>query len=303
MTSPTKPTQPVNPTKPRSRRTATALGSAAALVAASAGLWAATATTAHAAALPTPDHIIVVVMENHAYTQVIGSSSAPYLNSLATGGANLTQSFGITHPSQPNYYALFSGSTQGITDDSCVSVGALQGANLASEVTAAGKTWASYNETLPSQGSTVCSSGKYAQKHNPWFGFGNVALSSAKTFAQFPTDYTTLPNVSFVVPNLCSDMHDCSVGTGDTWVKNNLSAYATWATTHNSLLVVTFDEDNRLAGNRIPTVIYGAHVAPGSSSATTYNHYNLLRTLEDLAGATGHAGNAATASDITGIWN
>ncbi|MFJ3216384.1 alkaline phosphatase family protein [Kitasatospora sp. NPDC086801] len=290
-------------TRPGSRRTATALGSAAALVAASAGLWAVTASTAQAAALPAPDHIIVVVMENHAYNQVIGSSGAPYLNSLATGGASLTQSFGITHPSQPNYYALFSGSTQGVTDDSCVSVGALQGPNLASEVTAAGKTWASYNETLPAQGSTACSSGKYAQKHNPWFGFGNVPLNSAKTFAQFPTDYTILPNVSFVVPNLCSDMHDCSVGTGDTWIKNNLGAYAAWAKSHNSLLVVTFDEDNRLAGNRIPTVFYGAHVTPGSTSAATYNHYNVLRTLEDLAGATTHAGNAANAGDITGIWN
>ncbi|MER8101607.1 alkaline phosphatase family protein [Kitasatospora sp. NPDC094016] len=290
-------------TKRGPRRTATALGSVAALVAASAGLWAATASTAQAAALPAPDHIVVVVMENHAYNQVVGSSSAPYLNSLATGGANLTQSFGITHPSQPNYYALFSGSTQGVTDDSCVSVGALQGPNLASEVTAAGKTWASYNETLPAQGSTTCSSGKYAQKHNPWFGFGNVPLNSARTFAQFPTDYTTLPNVSFVVPNLCSDMHDCSVGTGDTWIKNNLGAYATWAKSHNSLLVVTFDEDNRLAGNRIPTVFYGAHVTPGSTSAATYNHYNVLRTLEDLAGATTHAGNAANAADITGIWN
>ncbi|MFD4530932.1 alkaline phosphatase family protein [Kitasatospora sp. NPDC058397] len=290
-------------TKHGSRRTATALGSVAALLAASAGLWAATAATAQAAALPAPDHIVVVVMENHAYNQVVGSSSAPYLNSLATGGANLTQSFGITHPSQPNYYALFSGSTQGVTDDSCVSVGALQGPNLASEVTAAGRTWASYNETLPAQGSTTCSSGKYAQKHNPWFGFGNVPLNSARTFAQFPTDYTTLPNVSFVVPNLCSDMHDCSVGTGDTWIKNNLGAYATWAKSHNSLLVVTFDEDNRLAGNRIPTVFYGAHVTPGSTSAATYNHYNVLRTLEDLAGATTHAGNAANAADITGIWN
>ncbi|MFD7581868.1 alkaline phosphatase family protein [Kitasatospora sp. NPDC059817] len=290
-------------TKHGSRRTATALGSVAALVVASAGLWAATASTAQAAALPAPDHIVVVVMENHAYNQVVGSSSAPYLNSLATGGANLTQSFGITHPSQPNYYALFSGSTQGVTDDSCVSVGALQGPNLASEVTAAGRTWASYNETLPAQGSTTCSSGKYAQKHNPWFGFGNVPLNSARTFAQFPTDYTTLPNVSFVVPNLCSDMHDCSVGTGDTWIKNNLGAYATWAKSHNSLLVVTFDEDNRLAGNRIPTVFYGAHVTPGSTSAATYNHYNVLRTLEDLAGATTHAGNAANAADITGIWN
>ncbi|MFJ8439205.1 alkaline phosphatase family protein [Kitasatospora griseola] len=292
------------PLSRRTKRRLTAIGSTVALAAASLGLWAATGSTAQAAALPAPDHVVVVVMENHAYSQVIGSSSAPYLNgTLVAGGANLTQSYGLTHPSEPNYYMLFSGSNQGRTDDSCVRVGSMTAPNLGSELIAAGKSWGSYNETLPSQGSTVCSSGKYAQKHNPWFGFSNVPTNTAYTFAQFPTDYTALPKVSFVVPNLCSDMHDCSVATGDTWIKNNLAAYATWAQTHNSLLVVTFDEDNSLSGNRIPTVVYGQHVIPGSTSATTYNHYNVLRTLEDLAGLSAHAGNAASASDITGIWN
>ncbi|GAA0610255.1 alkaline phosphatase family protein [Streptomyces crystallinus] len=286
------------------RRTRTALFTALGLAAGSAGLWAGLGGTSAAsttAALPTPDHTVVVVFENHAYDQVIGSSSAPYINSLKSGGANLTQSFAETHPSQPNYYAMFSGSTQGITGDSCVKVGFSSAPNLASEVIAKGRTWASYNESLPSQGSTTCSSGKYAQKHNPWFGFSNVPTSSAKTFAQFPTDFTTLPTVSYVVPNLCSDMHDCSVSTGDTWLKNNLKAYADWAKTHNSLLVVTFDEDNRLAGNKIATVFYGQSVIPGSTSSTTYNHYNVLRTIEDMYGTT-HAGQAANASDITGIW-
>jgi hypothetical protein len=287
----------------RSKRTRTALLSALGLTAASVGLWTGLGGDAHAAgALPSPDHTIVVVLENHAYSQVIGSSSAPYINSLKTGGANLSQSYALTHPSQPNYYALFSGSTQGITSDACVTIGFSSAANLGSEVIASGGTFGSYNETLPSQGSTACTSGKYAQKHNPWFGFGNVPTSTAKTFAQFPTDYSTLPKMSFVIPNLCSDMHDCSVATGDTWVKNNLGAYATWAKTHNSLLVITFDEDNSLSGNRIPTVLYGQPVTPGSSSATTYNHYNLLRTLEDLAGTSTHAGQAASASDITGVW-
>ncbi|MGW2718677.1 alkaline phosphatase family protein [Streptomyces sp. NPDC001492] len=286
------------------RRPLTALAGAVALTATSIGVWAATTSAAQAAALPTPDHVVVVVMENHAYSQVIGSSSAPYINNtLKAGGANLTQSYGLTHPSEPNYYMLFSGSNQGRTDDSCVSVGSLSAPNLASELIAEGKTWKSYNESLPSQGSTTCSSGNYAQKHNPWFGFSNVPTNTAMTFAQFPTDFTTLPKVSFVVPNLCSDMHDCSVSTGDTWIKNNLGAYATWAQTHNSILAVTFDEDNKLSGNRIPTVLYGQHVAPGSSSSTTYNHYNVLRTVEDLAGLSSHAGNAASASDITGIWN
>jgi hypothetical protein len=287
---------------PPSRRVITALTSAVGLAAAAVGLWAGVGGTANAAgAVPTPDHTVVVMMENHAYSQIIGSSSAPYINSLKTGGAVLTSSYAITHPSQPNYFAIFSGSTQGITDDSCYTPGFSSAPNLASELTAAGKSWGSYNETLPSQGSTTCSSGQYARKHNPWFGFSNVATSTAKTFAQFPTDYTTLPTVSFVTPNLCSDMHDCSVSTGDTWLKNNLGAYATWAKTHNSVLIVTFDEDNSLSGNKIATVLYGQPVTAGSSSATKYTHYNVLRTIEDMYG-TSHAGNAASSADITGIW-
>ncbi|WP_205447100.1 alkaline phosphatase family protein [Candidatus Frankia alpina] len=289
----------------RVRRPRLALGSlgAASLAAALFGVW--VAAPAQAASLPTPDHVVVVVLENHAYSQVIGSSSAPYINSLKSGGANLTASYTLTHPSQPNYVALFSGGTQGVTDDSCYTPGFSSAANLGSGLIAAGKTFGSYNEGLPSAGSTVCtnSSTKYARKHNPWFAFSNVPTSTAKTFTQFPTDYSTLPKVSFVVPNLCNDMHDCSVATGDTWLQNNLGAYATWAKTHNSVLVVTFDEDNKQSGNRIPTVFYGQHVTAGSSSSTTYNHYNLLRTLEDLGGLTTHAGNASSAVDITGIWS
>jgi arylsulfatase A-like enzyme len=286
----------------RRGRTA-ALASAFALTAAAVALWSGVGgSSAQAAAgVPTPDHTVVVVFENHAYNQVIGSSSAPYINSLKTNGASLSASYALTHPSQPNYFALFSGATQGITDDSCYTPGFSSQPNLASELIAAGKTWGSYNEGLPSQGSTTCSSGDYARKHNPWFGFSNVPTSTAKTFAQFPSDYSTLPQVSFVVPDLCSDMHDCSVSTGDTWLKNNLSAYATWAKAHNSLLVVTFDEDNRLAGNKIPTVLYGQQVTAGSTSSTTYNHYDVLRTIEDMHGLP-HAGNAASGKDITGIW-
>ncbi|MGW2212812.1 alkaline phosphatase family protein [Streptomyces sp. NPDC001781] len=286
------------------RRGRAAVASALALVAAAAWLWSGVGGSSPAqaaASVPTPDHTVVVVFENHAYSQVIGSSSAPYINSLRTGGADLTASYGETHPSQPNYFALFSGSTQGITDDSCYTPGFSSAPNLASELIGAGKSWASYNETLPGQGSTTCSSGNYARKHNPWFGFSNVPTSTAKTFTQFPADYSTLPQVSFVVPDLCSDMHDCSVSTGDTWLKNKLGAYATWARTHNSLLVVTFDEDNRLSGNRIPTVLYGQPVTAGSTSSATYNHYDLLRTLEDMHGLP-HAGNAASGKDITGIW-
>ncbi len=286
----------------RTRRAVTALVSTLGLGSAAVGLWVGIGGTANAAgSVPTPDHVVVVVMENHAYNQIIGSSSAPYINSLKDGGAVLTDSYAITHPSQPNYFTLFSGDTQGITDDGCYTPGFSSAPNLASELADAGKTWASYNESLPSQGSTTCSDGDYAQKHNPWFGFSNVPTSSAMTFDQFPTDFSTLPQVSFVTPNLCSDMHDCSVSSGDTWIQDHLSAYADWAKSNNSVLMLTFDEDNRLAGNKIATVLYGQPVTPGSSSNSTYNHYSILRTIEDMYG-TSHAGNAASAPDITGIW-
>ncbi|GAA4840937.1 alkaline phosphatase family protein [Kitasatospora terrestris] len=292
------------PGRPRTTRTKKTVLAAALAATVGATLTALDTGSASAAAtLPRPDHIVVVMMENHAYKQIIGSSSAPYLNSLAKGGAVLKASYGITHPSQPNYFAVFSGSTQGITGDGCYSVGSMSAPNLASELIAAGRTWGSYNESLPSEGSTTCKSGKYAQKHNPWFAFKNVPTGSGHTFAQFPSDYGKLPTVSFVVPNLCNDMHDCSVGTGDSWIKNNLAGYADWARTHNSLLVVTYDEDDRNSGNQIPTVLYGQPVKAGTAPTAKYNHYDMLRTLEDLAAVGKHAGKAADATDIAGIWN
>ncbi|ARF58701.1 alkaline phosphatase family protein [Streptomyces gilvosporeus] len=273
-----------------------------------------TATTAQAHNTPTPtpshrpralpayDHVVIVVFENKQYGEIIGSSKAPYINQLAQGGASLTGMKALTHPSQPNYFNLFSGATQGITGDGCYTAQSMNAPNLGQELIAAGKTFGSYNEGLPSAGSTVCSSGKYAQKHNPWFAFGNVPVATGKTFAQFPKDdFGALPTLSFVIPDLCNDMHDCGVASGDTWIKNNLDSYARWAKDHNSLLMLTWDEDNYLGSNQIASVFSGAHVKKGDV-AGAYNHYSLLRTFEDMYG-TGHAGNAATATPVTGVFD
>ncbi|WP_433859133.1 alkaline phosphatase family protein [Streptomyces kronopolitis] len=266
----------------------------------------AAATTADArparSALPSYDHVVVVVFENKQYGEIIGNGDAPYLNELARTGADLTGMKALTHPSQPNYFNLFSGATQGITGDGCYTARSMTAPNLAQELIAAGKTFASYNEGLPAQGSTTCSDGRYAQRHSPWFAFRNVPLDTGKTFAQFPRDdFSTLPTVSFVIPDMCNDMHDCAVGSGDTWLKNNLAGYARWAEDHNSLLMVTWDEDNYLGSNRIATVFHGAHLTRGGLGGD-YNHYSLLRTLEDMYG-TGHAGNAATATPVTGVFD
>ncbi len=116
--------------------------------------------------LPRPDHIVLVIEENHAYSQIINSPDAPYTNRLATQGALFTQSFGLTHPSQPNYLALFSGSTQGITDNSCSQT--FTTPNLGHALLAKGLTFAGYSEDLPAIGALMCSAEPYARKHNPW---------------------------------------------------------------------------------------------------------------------------------------
>ncbi|HEY5051337.1 MAG TPA: alkaline phosphatase family protein [Acidothermaceae bacterium] len=133
------------------------------------------AGSASAASVPRPAHVVVVLMENHAYGQIIGSTSAPYLNSLAYAGASFTNAHGVTHPSQPNYLALFSGSTQGVTSDSCPHT--FPAGNLASELVAAKLGFKAYSESLPAAGSMVCTSGSYARKHAPWTNFTDVPAS------------------------------------------------------------------------------------------------------------------------------
>jgi phosphatidylinositol-3-phosphatase len=256
------------------------------------------ASAAPVAGLPRPDHVVVVMFENHAQGEVVGSANAPYITSLASTGANFTQSFAVTHPSQPNYLALFSGSTQGITNDSCPHT--FSTGNLGQQLVAAGLTFAGYSEALPSTGSTVCTSGRYARKHSPWVNFSNLATSTNKQFTAFPTDFTALPTLSFVIPDLCDDMHDCSVRTGDTWLQTHLKPYADWAATHNSVLIVDFDEDDSSSTNRIPTIFAGQPVKPGTYTERI-THYSVLRTLEDLYGLS-HLGNAGSAATITDVW-
>jgi phosphatidylinositol-3-phosphatase len=255
-----------------------------------------------ASTLPTPAHIVVVAEENRSNANIIGNKSAPYLNSLANNGAVMTQSYAETHPSEPNYLALFAGNTLGLTSDACpVNGGAAP--NLASELLAAGYTFTGFAESLPSVGSTTCSAGRYARKHAPWVNFSNVPPASSVPFSAFPSpsDYGRLPTVSFVIPNLDNDMHDGSIAQGDTWLYNNLSAYAGWATANNSLLVITWDEDDNSGNNQIPTIIVGANVRPGAY-AEPISHYNVLSTMQQMYGLP-KTGYAAMAPSISDIWS
>jgi phosphatidylinositol-3-phosphatase len=253
-----------------------------------------------ASTMPMPAHVVIVVEENHSNAGVVGNKSAPYINSLAANGALMTQSFAVTHPSEPNYLALFAGSTFELASDACpVSAGAAP--NLGSELLAAGYTFAGFSEDLPSVGATACSSGKYARKHAPWVNFTNVPAAYSVPFDAFNarSEYASLPTVSFVIPNLDNDMHDGTVAQADTWLATNLAAYANWAKANNSLLIVTWDEDDTSANNQIPTVFYGANVQTGTYSEPV-SHYNVLSTLEQMYGLnkTALAANAPAISDI-----
>ena len=212
-----------------------------------------------------PDHVMIVVLENKDEQDV--AREAPSLLALAGSGAVLTDMHAETHPSQPNYLALFSGDTHDVQDDRCPLT--FDGPSLGGELAAAGYTFSGYAEDLPRPGFLGCSAGDYARKHSPWTGFRDVSAGANQPLSALPTDYANLPTVSFVIPNLCHDMHDCSIAEGDRWVSQNVGPYGAWARSHNSLLIVTFDESESTGDrtNHIATLAVGQRV-PAALSAS-----------------------------------
>jgi phosphatidylinositol-3-phosphatase len=266
------------------------------------------------AQVATPDHIVIVMEENHAYSQIAGSASAPFINGLRSQGALLTNSFAVTHPSQPNYLALFSGSTQGVTSDSTPTHLPFTTPNLGAQLIAAGKTFIGYSESLPSVGYTGDNAGGssgYYRKHNPWVNWqqsgsppypaNNLPATVNVPFTQFPSDYTQLPAVSFVIPTQLNDMHDGSITQGDTWLNNNLNGYIQWAKSHNSVFLMTFDEDDDAHGNQIATLLVGQPILANVTSSQLVNHYNILATIEDMYGLP-RIGAAVGVPALTGIF-
>ncbi|WP_293894241.1 alkaline phosphatase family protein, partial [Flavobacterium sp.] len=261
--------------------------------------------------VPSFSHIVIVIGENTASTAVFGSSNAPYINALAAQGAKFTNSFALSHPSQPNYLQFYSGGNQGITNDNAIGT-KFTTANLGSELITSGKTYKTYSDGLPSVGYDGATSSNYVRKHNPaanWMGTGSnqIPTTTNQPFTAFPTNFNNLPSVCFVIPDMCHDGHNScapisnTVLQYDTWVSQNLDAYKQWCINNNSLLIVTYDEDDFTPTNRIATVFYGANVAVGTYSQTI-NHYNVLRTIEDANSLTTHAGSAATATTIDYCW-
>ena len=259
-------------------------------------------------AVPRFAHVIVVVLENKARSDVLGSADAPYFNSLASRYAVLSGYGGVAHPSLPNYLALVSGSTQGIDSDctDCL----VSARNLADTLGRAHRTWEGYAEGLPRPGFTGAAFGRYAKKHMPFLYFRDIVASRARRrrvvpLRQLSRDLAArkLPTFSLVVPDLCHDMHDCSVATGDAWLRKFLTPLLRSRALARSAIFVVTDEppSSSPPSAPVPALALGPLVKPGSHFARQTSHYGLLRTLEEAWGLP-RLGQSAEATPITGIW-
>ena len=248
-------------------------------------------------------HVFVVTEENHDYASVIGSSAMPYLNSLAQQYGLATQYYANTHPSIGNYFMLATG--QIITNNDRYST-IVTVDNVVRRLLAGGKTWKSYAEDLPAVGYTGGDVGNYARKHNVFALLSDVANDSTQRrnlvpFTAFATDFAngTLPDFSNIVPNLCNDAHDCSLGTADTWLRNNIAPLlASQTFQQDGLLIILFDEagsDNTNGGGRIAWVVVSSRAKTGYQSTTLYQHESTLRLILEALGLTQFPGAAATA--------
>jgi len=260
---------------------------------------------------PRFNHVFIVVEENTDYANVIGSVSMPYLNSLAQQYGVATQYYADTHPSIGNYFMLATGQivTNNDSYSSIVSVD-----NVVRELVAAGKTWKSYAEDLPSVGFTGATSGGYARKHNVFALLSDVAndpiqVTNLVPFTQFATDLAngTLPAYSNIVPNLCNDAHDCPLSTADAWLKNNIDPLIKSAQfQQDGLLLILFDEaggDPSHGGGRVAWIAVSGKSKLGYQSTSLYQHASTLRLSLKVLGVTAYPSSAATAPDMDEFFN
>jgi phosphatidylinositol-3-phosphatase len=252
-------------------------------------------------------HVFLLVEENHSYSSVIGNSSMPYLNSLASKYGLATQYFADTHPSIGNYFMLTTG--QIITNDD--SFGATVDAdNIVRHLVPAGKTWRSYAEGLPAVGYLADGPYPYAKNHNPFSYFSDVVNSSTQAanivpFSQFPSDLSSghLADFSFIAPDLQNDAHDGSLGQADGWLQQNIGPLISNPVFQNSLLIIVFDEsdltDWENIGGHVAALIVSPKAKSGYKSITLYQHQNTLRLILRALGISSFPGAAADAQDMS----
>lgn len=255
--------------------------------------------------VPPFEHVVVIVFENKESGRVIGSPQAPTFNSYAERYAKLTRYYAVTHPSLPNYLALVSGSTQGITTN-CTKC-SISARTLADTIEESGRSWKTYAEGLPRPGFLGAVSGRYAKKHNPFVYFRNVTANPARRtrvvpFTQLARDLRAqqVPDFTLVVPDMCNSMHDCEVSVGDAWLRR---AVPSLLKLPNTVIFVLFDEGatSVRGGGHIPALALGTAVRPRSRFTAVIDHYGVLRTIEEAWGLP-LLGRSARARPITGIW-
>ncbi len=240
---------------------------------------------------PKFDHVYVLILENKEYTDVLGSKAAPYLNGLAARYASLGAMYGETHPSQPNYFALLSGSTQ-VSDDNVHDVSAR---NLFDQLEAKGKTWRVFAQNVPLgcyTGETASGgpdgSGNYARKHNPAVSFTDISGNPARcaNITDFQHFRPGAADFELIIPNLCNDMHDCSIATGDAFLAGFVPKMLDSPAFARSVLFITFDEGTSGAhsGGQIPTLVLSPLVRQGTVDKEYADHYSILRTIQDSWG-------------------
>ncbi|MDN4645847.1 alkaline phosphatase family protein [Arthrobacter sp. PsM3] len=248
--------------------------------------------SAQAAAI---DHVVIIVMENKAASRILGADDAPYLNSLARENAVAANYHAITRPSLPNYLALTSGTTAGITSDCHPAANSCEAdvRTIADEISSSGRQWRMYADGMP-EPCQAEDSGRYAVKHNPFMYYPSVtddrALCTDRVvpFSRLDADLKTdrsLPDYVFITPDMCNDTHNCPVSSGDDWLSRQVPKIlaAPAFTTENSLLVVTYDEGDG-SSDQIAAVFAGPAARKGYTSETRFTHYSLLRTIEDAWG-------------------
>ena len=254
---------------------------------------------------PTFKRVMVVVFENATYSAAV---KQPFFAKLANEGALFTQFFAETHPSQPNYIAMISGSTQGVRNDNPVDLNANHIGNLLEKK---GLSWKVYAEDLPEPCYLGERRGLYVRKHVPFLSFTNVQKNMSECIkvtaaTQLKLDMATnsVPTFSMYIPNLNNDGHNTSAANASQWFSDNFGGILNNSTfMKDTLMVITFDESDSLLGkNQIYTVLYGSNVNPGTTNSSPVNHFSILKMIEDQFGLGNLGQGDATATPITGIW-
>jgi len=242
----------------------------------------------------TYSHVVWIMLENVGYS-VVGSSSAPYFNRLASRCGLATNYDAASHPSLPNYIALTSGSTQGITDDGEPSSHPLGSPSIFSEL---GSNWRVLAESMPSACDHV-TSGQYAARHNPAVYYTRSAASCRRDDLPLKLPMNLSAGFTMIVPNVCDDMHSCPVAVGDAWLRHivPLILASPQYQSRSLVLFITFDENDSMASNQIPTLVIAPSTPRGERVAVRFTHYSLLKTTESLLHV-GPFGQATTARSM-----